>query len=117
MMIKKMINNKYKKGNRSIYTLIVGKFSSIYVSKEQLITIFKQSNIKVIFTEELFENIDINTNEGNTKYRIQHNQKDSLFENKLIEENKTILKNLLETQEKLSYAEKKIKELEEEIQI
>lgn len=110
-------NKKKGNSNRSIYTLIVGKFSSINVSKEQLITIFKQSDIKVIFTEELFEKIYINSNEGNTKYTIQYNEKDSLFEKKLIEENKTIRNNLLEMQEKLLHAEKEIKELEEEIQI
>ena len=37
------------------YILIIGSFTSIDVSKEQLITIFKQSNIKVIFTDEIFE--------------------------------------------------------------
>jgi hypothetical protein len=38
------------------YILIIGNFTSIYVSKEQLITIFKQSNIKIIFTDDKFDN-------------------------------------------------------------
>jgi len=87
---------------KTIFTLIVGKFTSINVSKEQLITIFKQSNIKVIFTDDLFDT---------TKYAIQYN----IFENKLISENKTQSDNLLETQQKLLYTEEKNKQLEEKI--
>ena len=67
------------------YILIIGSFTSIDVSKEQLITIFKQSNIEVIFTDEIFETSTqlaikcVNTNT---------NAEQVLFENKLIEENK-----------------------------
>lgn len=39
-----------------------------------------------------------------------------LFENKLIEENKLLTDNLLQTQQKLLQAEEKIRHLEEEIQ-
>jgi uncharacterized protein (DUF3820 family) len=95
------------------YILIIGKFTSIDVSKEQLITIFKQSNIKVIFTDEIFETStqvaikDVNRN--TTTEQV-------LFENKLIEENKFLTDNLLQTQQKLLQAEEKIRHLEEEIQ-
>ena len=97
------------------YILIIGSFTSIHVSKEQLITIFKQSNIKIIFTDEIFETsksvaikcVNINTTT---------NAEQALFENKLIEENKVITDNLLQTQQKLLQAEEKIKQLEEEIQ-
>ena len=40
-----------------------------------------------------------------------------LFENKLIEENKFLTDNLLQTQQKLLQAEEKIRHLEEEITI
>lgn len=36
------------------YVLIIGSFESSSTSKEQLIEIFKQSNIRVIFTEKIF---------------------------------------------------------------
>jgi uncharacterized protein (DUF3820 family) len=97
------------------YILIIGNFTSIYVSKEQLITIFKQSNIKIIFTDEIFEtskSVAIKCENANTTT----NAEQALFENKLIEENKVITDNLLQTQQKLLQAEEKIKQLEEEIQ-
>lgn len=98
------------------YILIIGSFTSIHVSKEQLITIFKQSNIKIIFTDEIFETSKsvaikcVNTNTTTTT-----NAEQAFFENKLIEENKFLTDNLLQTQQKLLQAEEKIKQLEEEI--
>lgn len=95
------------------YILIIGSFTSIDVSKKQLITIFKQSNIKVIFTDEIFET--------STQVAIKYVNRNTtteqvLFENKLIEENKFLTDNLLQTQQKLLQAEEKIRYLEEEIQ-
>ena len=94
------------------YILIIGSFTSIHVSNEQLITIFKQSNIKIIFTDEIFEisNLVAIKNVNTTS-----NVEKVLFENKLIEENKFLTDNLLQTQQKLLQAEEKIKQLEEEI--
>jgi len=96
------------------YILIIGSFTSIDVSKEQLITIFKQSNINVIFTDEIFET--------STQVAIKYVNRNTtteqvLFENKLIEENKFLTDNLLQTQQKLLQAEEKIRHLEEEITI
>ena len=96
------------------YILIIGSFTSIHVSKKQLITIFNQSNIKVIFTDEIFETSKslavkyVNTNTTTNAEQV-------LFENKLIEENKFLTDNLLQTQQKLLQAEEKIKQLQEEI--
>jgi len=85
------------------YTLIIRSFVSSNCSKEQLVTIFKQSNIKIIFADEIL---------GLTK-------KDTTLEelpiNHLLEENKIITANLLQFQQKLLYAEDTIKKLEEEI--
>ena len=39
------------------YILIIGNFKSTTTSKEQLIRIFKQSNIHIIFTEEIFDTL------------------------------------------------------------
>ena len=94
------------------YILIIGSFTSIDVSKEQLITIFKQSNIKVIFTNEIFET---STQVAIKCVNTNTNAEQVLFENKLIEENKFLTDNLLQTQEKLLQAGEKIKQLEEEI--
>ena len=100
------------------YILIIGSFTSIHVSKEQLITIFKQSNIKIIFTDEIFEtskSVAIKYVNTNTTTTTTTNAEQAFFENKLIEENKFLTDNLLQTQQKLLQAEEKIKQLEEEI--
>ena len=101
---------KFEKLNKK-YILIIGSFTSINVSNEQLITIFKQSNIKIIFTDEIFE-----TSKSLCKYKnTTTNAEQVLFENNLIEENKVLTDNLLQTQQKLLQAEEKIKQLQEEI--
>jgi len=106
-------NDKTNFGNFSkMYILIIGRFTSIYVSKEQLITIFKQSNIKVIFSDEIF---DVSNISSPTIKCVNTNTEKLLYENNVIEENKFLTDNLLQTQQKLLQAEEKIKKLEEEI--
>lgn len=83
--------------------LLIESFTSKYTSKEQLIEIFKQHNIKVIFTNELFE----------TSNSLEIESVDT---NKLIEKNKFLTDNLLRTQKELLSAQEKIKYLEQEIQ-
>ena len=106
-------NNKTNfKELKKRYILIIGSFTSIDVSKEQLITIFNQSKIKVIFTDEIFET--------STQVAIKYVNRNTtteqvLVENKLIEENKFLTDNLLQTYQKLLQAEEKIKQLQEEI--
>lgn len=105
-------NDKTIKNLNKKYILIIGSFTSIHVSKEQLITIFKQSNIEIIFTDEIFET----SKSVAIKYvNTTTNPEQLLFENKLIEKNKYLTDNLLQTQQKLLQAEEKIKQLEEEI--
>ena len=106
-------NDKNNFGNFSkMYILIIGSFTSIYVSKEQLITIFKQSNIKLIFSDEIF---DVSNMSSQTIKCVNTNTEQLLYENNVIEENKFLTDNLLQTQHKLLQAEEKIKKLEEEI--
>ena len=109
-------NTNFEKLNKK-YILIIGSFTSIHVSKEQLITIFKQSNFKIIFTYEIFE-----TSKSVAIKCVNTNTEQALFENKLIEENKFQTDNLSQTQQKLLVSEEnnklleeKIKQLEEEI--
>ena len=94
------------------YILIIGSFTSIDVSKKQLISIFNQSNIKVIFTDEIFETSNTVAIEC---VRTNTTTKQAVLENKLVEENKFLTDNLLQTQQKLLQAEDKIKQLEEEM--
>jgi hypothetical protein len=82
--------------------LLIESFTSKYTSKKQLIAIFKQHKIQVIFTNEIFET--------SNSLEIE-----SVNTNKLIEENKFLTDNLLETQQKLLQSEEKIKYLEEKI--
>jgi hypothetical protein len=104
-------NNKKANGYRgyrrtNLYTLIIGNFTSVSTSKEQLITIFKQHNIKILFTNELLFDT--------TELIIQDN-KNSLFENTFNEKHKNLENNLLEAQQKLLKEEEKNKLLEEKI--
>ena len=107
-------NDKTKfSGLKKKIILIIGSFTSIHVSKEQLIAVFKQSNIKIIFTDEIFETSKSVV--AIKRVNATTNAEQSLVENNLIEENKFITDNLLQTQQKLLQAEEKIKQLEEEI--
>lgn len=108
----KLTNNEYgRKYNFGLASdrrklsliLLIESFTSKYTSKEQLIEIFKQHNIKVIFTNELFE----------TSNSLEIESVDT---NKLIEKNKFLTDNLLRTQKELLSAQEKIKYLEQEIQ-
>ena len=93
------------KGLDKKIVLLIGSFTSAHTSKEQLITIFKQSNIEVIFTDEIFEP---------SKTIVITNTQEISSKNKLIEENKILIDNLLETQQKLLQVEEKNKQLEEQ---
>ena len=86
------------------YILIIGSFTSIHVSNEQLITIFNQSNIKVVFTDEIFETSKLSA------FKYVNTTTDQV-----LSENKFLTDNLLQTQQKLLQAEEKIMRLEEEI--
>jgi hypothetical protein len=91
---------KTEKGHRQVngkYTLIVGNFNSTIASKEDLIKIFKQSNIYVIFADNLF---------GTTNYKTL-NSREFLFENK------TEYNSILEIQQNFLQLEEKYKQLEE----
>ena len=81
------------------YVLIIKDFDSTTTTKEQLITIFNQSRINIVFIDELFTSQIITE-------QIQDNSVQPIQQE--IEENKLL-------REKLLQAEEKIKQLEEEI--
>jgi len=60
-------NDKNLKNDSHYYVLLIGSFISNHTTKEELILIFKQSDIKIIFTNEIVEPlkslliVDINT--------------------------------------------------------
>lgn len=92
------------------YVLIIKDFSSTTTTKEQLITIFNQSYIKIVFINDLFDITEYQkTKEEIVKLQIIDTtiQDDTL---KLVEENKSLRENLLQ-------AEEKIKQLQEEIEL
>ena len=60
-----VLHDDYKKK----YILIIGSFSAISCSKEELISIFKQSNIKIIFTDEIFETSNASAAKAKTTQR------------------------------------------------
>lgn len=106
------------------WVLIIKDFNSTTTTKEQLITIFNQSNIKVVFTDDLFNhnNLDVNTSKEQIETPIMvSSQKQEIIKT---EENNSFRDNLLETQQKLleeqeknRQLEEKIKQLEDEIQL
>jgi hypothetical protein len=103
----------YERRQRHItptYVLIVKDYNSTTTTKEQLITIFNQSYIKIIFIDELFNSFPF---EPKIK-QIEEPFMIKPIENKIIEI-QTLTDNLSETQQKLLQAEEQIKTLQEEI--
>ena len=97
------------------YLLVIDSFTSKVTTKEELIKIFKQHHIKILFTDEIF---------GSPKLdKIKYvNSEQTLVDKKFVEENKFLAdkllqtqQELLQTQEKLLQAEEKNKQLEAEI--
>lgn len=106
-------NNRWGFTNRHYY-LIIESFTAQSTSKEQLIDIFKQANIKILFFEQIFGTLNSVAIE-----KVHENTKDKqiIFENNMIKENKLLKDNLTQIQQKLLQAEKKLKQLEEEIKV
>jgi hypothetical protein len=88
---------------RPKYVLIIKDFNSTTTTKEQLITIFNQSCINIIFIDEILNNLPSQI----ITEHIQDNTIQTIHQQE-IEENKLL-------REKLLQAEEKIKQLEEEI--
>jgi len=84
------------------YVLIIKDFNSTTTTKEQLITIFRQSNIKIVFIDELLNDL------------IEKKEEPcilTLREEKITEENKILTKKLLEAEEKIKLLEEEIEKL------
>ena len=107
------------------YLLLIKDFNSSTTTKEQLITIFNQSDIKVIFIHELLCDLQIKTIE-----HVEEPSIDTFFEKEIIQteqqgttdELSKIQQKLLEAEDKnkqleksLSQSEEKIRQLEKEI--
>lgn len=91
------------------YILIIGNFTSKYTTKEDLISIFKQSDIKVIFTHKLFEYLNP---------PIENTQELIVCENEIIQTKQDASTDnllVLEMQQKVLEAEDKNKQLEEKL--
>jgi SAM-dependent MidA family methyltransferase len=90
------------------YLLIIKEYNSINTSKDELIKIFTQSGINIVFTNEILDNLPS---------KMTTTPEEEISDNSIIqttpqpereEENKLL-------REKLLHAEEKIKQLEEEI--
>jgi len=92
---------------KTIYVLIIKDFNSTTTTKEQLITIFNQSHINIIFIDELFNNLPSQIITEQVE-QIQDITIHTTLQQETEEENKLL-------REKLLQAEEKIKQLEEEI--
>jgi len=96
--------NKNSRMFQGEFILLIKEYNSTTTPKDKLIEIFKQSNINVIFTNDIFDNLP---KQGE---QIQDIVIHSIQQKKLEDENKSL-------QEKLLHAELKIKQLEEEIML
>jgi len=86
------------------YLLIIKEYNSINTSKDELIKIFTQSGINIVFTNEILDNLPSQI----ITEQIQDNNVQTIQQPEIEEENKLL-------REKLLHAEEKIKQLEEEI--
>lgn len=91
-----------------IYTLIIGSFTSSVTTKEELIAIFKQHKIKIMFIDEIFGSPKVDKNQCVNTEQI-------LFDNKFVEENKILTDKLLHAEKIIKQLEEKNKQLEAEI--
>jgi len=101
-----LTNNDKTFWQDKIFILIIGKFISSTTSKDQLILIFKQSNIQVIFTDEIFEMSTLEYIDTNTELSV----------NNLAEENINLQHKLFEAEEKIKLLENEIKTLQKQQQ-
>lgn len=111
-----LTKNAYKKehGVFSIYILVVKKYDSDSTSKENLIKIFKQTNIIILFTDELINTSPIQIITEKVKQLEFTNTQEEIIN--LEEKNRLLQEKLLQSEEIIKQLEKKNKLLEEEIQ-
>ena len=93
----------YQEHIKPTFLLIIKDFNSTTTTKEQLITIFNQSYIKIIFIDDLF--IDYETQSIIERVENPQNQDELIMKN---EENKLL-------RDKLLHADEKIKQLQHEL--
>lgn len=94
-----------------MFVLIIGNFTSTNTTKEQLIEIFSQSNIKVLFNDEIFKASNSSTIEC-----INSNYEKMLDQDNLIEKNELLTQQLLQAEEIVKQLQERNMKLEEEIQ-
>jgi len=92
----------------SNYVLLIKDFNSAITTKEQLISIFNQSNIKIVFIDDLLLDLPNQLIQDAEKLEFTKNPQKQEHASNLEEENKLL-------REKLLHAEEKIKQLEREI--
>ena len=97
---KKLTQNDvyYKAAYPSNYVLLIKEFNAKSTTKEQLITIFNQSGIKVVFTDDLFNDADLQVNTTTQQKLLEEQEKNKQLEEKIRQLEKEILS--LKTQKK-----------------
>jgi hypothetical protein len=108
---KKWRVGEYLKYNK-IYLLLIGSFESTATSREQLIEIFKQSNIRVKFINDIIPSSCIEQFPPGKQILADQQL---LPDKQLLKEDKILIDNHLHLQQKLAQSEEKNKKLEEEI--
>lgn len=82
----------------SNYILLIKEFNAKSTTKEQLITLFNQSRIKVVFTDDLFKDADLQVTTTTQQKLLEEQEKNKQLEEKIRQLEKEILS--LKTQKK-----------------
>lgn len=80
------------------YILLIKEFNAKSTTKEQLVTIFNQSRIKVVFTDDLFNDADLQVTTTTQQKLLEEQEKNKQLEEKIRQLEKEILS--LKTQKK-----------------
>ena len=73
------------------YILLIKEFNAKSTTKEQLVTIFNQSRIKVVFTDDLFKDADLQVNTTTQQKLLEEQEKNKQLEEKIRQLEKEIL--------------------------
>lgn len=107
-VLRKMTTQKNITNDRhGEYVLFIGEYASSYTTKKQLIQIFKQSNIRVMFICDLFDNSQSKIIAEQVE-KVQDIIIQPTSQQELEEENKLLRKKLFQAEEKNKQLEKEI---------
>lgn len=92
--------NKNYRMFQGTYILLIKEYNSINTPKDKLIKIFKKSNIDIVFTNDVFNNLPIQTIKEEINLTQNINIK-STYQEEIEKENKLLIEKPLQSEEKI----------------